>query len=107
MAVENLVDNTSPIREELQIPYPLLYRVLLHNDDYTPMDFVVQVLEVFFHQEHGQATETMMQVHRSGVGVCGVYPREIAETRVVMVNEYSRKNEHPLRCTMVEEDDRS
>jgi ATP-dependent Clp protease adaptor protein ClpS len=82
---------------------PSLYRVLLLNDDFTPMDFVVHVLERFFSKNKQEATEIMLQVHRRGVGVCGVYTYEVAETKVNLVIDYARKNEHPLQCTMEKE----
>ena len=81
---------------------PPLYKVILLNDDYTPMEFVVYVLEVFFNMSREKATQIMLHVHTRGVGVCGVYTREIAETKVNQVNEYSRKHQHPLMCTMEE-----
>ena len=79
---------------------PSLYKVLLHNDDFTPMDFVVMVLETYFSKDRGAATEVMLAVHHKGVGVCGIYPFEIAETKVSLVMECARENEHPLQCTM-------
>jgi len=79
---------------------PSLYRVLLLNDDFTPMDFVVIVLEKFFHKDHSAATEIMMHVHERGRGICGIYPYEVAETKVALVTEYARENEHPLQCTL-------
>ena len=79
---------------------PSMYRVLLLNDDYTPMEFVVHVLERFFQKSHEEATRIMLHVHRRGVGVCGVYTYEVAETKVTQVNEYSRSHQHPLLCTM-------
>lgn len=79
---------------------PSLYRVLLHNDDYTPMDFVVEVLTRFFKKTHAEATEIMLAVHHKGMGVCGVYPYEIAETKVALVTEAAREHEYPLQCTM-------
>jgi len=79
---------------------PRMYKVLLVNDDYTPMDFVVLVLKQFFHFNDVLATEVMLQVHNQGRGMCGVFTHEIAETKVVMVNDYSRSNQHPLLCTM-------
>lgn len=82
---------------------PSMYRVLLLNDDFTPMDFVVHVLERFFSKNRQEATEVMLQVHRRGVGVCGVYTHEVAETKVNLVMDYARKNEHPLQCTMEKE----
>lgn len=79
---------------------PPLYKVILLNDDYTPMEFVVHVLEQFFALPREKAVRIMLQVHTQGKGVCGVYTREIAETKVALVNEYSRENQHPLLCTM-------
>lgn len=79
---------------------PPLYKVLLLNDDFTPMEFVVHILEQFFGMPRDKATRVMLQVHTQGQGVCGIYPREIAETKVVQVNEYARENQHPLLCTM-------
>jgi len=82
---------------------PRLYKVLLLNDDYTPMDFVIGVLEQFFGKSRSDATSIMMQVHRRGVGVCGVYTYEVAETKVSQVMSFARQNEHPLQCTMEKE----
>ena len=79
---------------------PHLYKVLLHNDDYTPMEFVTEVLERFFSKTHAQATEIMLAVHHKGVGVCGIYPYEVAETKVAQVIEAAREQEYPLQCTM-------
>ena len=79
---------------------PPLYKVVLLNDDYTPMDFVVQILETFFSMPREKATQVMLQVHTQGKGVCGVYTREIAETKVYQVNSFSRENQHPLMCTL-------
>jgi ATP-dependent Clp protease adaptor protein ClpS len=79
---------------------PGQYRVLLLNDDFTPMEFVVHVLETFFGKNRQEATEIMLHVHRKGVGVCGTYTYEVAETKVSLVMDYARKNEHPLQCTM-------
>ncbi len=79
---------------------PPRYQVLLLNDDYTPMDFVVEVLQQFFDMDLEKATQVMLHVHTRGRGVCGVYTREVAETKVAQVNEYSRMNQHPLLCTM-------
>ncbi len=81
---------------------PPLYKVLLLNDDYTPMDFVVHILEQFFGMSQEKATQIMLEVHTRGVGVCGVYSRDVAETKVAQVNDYSREHEHPLKCTMEE-----
>lgn len=81
---------------------PPLYKVLLLNDDYTPMDFVVYILEKFFHLNREKATQIMLQIHTRGVGVCGVYAKDIAETKVVLVNQFSKENQHPLKCTLEE-----
>jgi len=82
---------------------PSLYKVLLLNDDYTPMDFVVQVLESIFGRNRNEAIDIMLQVHRRGVGVCGIYTFEVAETKVAQVIETARRNEHPLQCTIEKE----
>ncbi|XSG85209.1 MAG: ATP-dependent Clp protease adapter ClpS [Methylohalobius sp. ZOD2] len=81
---------------------PPLYKVILLNDDFTPMDFVVEVLMRFFVMNEEQATRIMMHVHTRGVGVCGVFSRDVAETKVQQVNEYARRHQHPLLCTMEE-----
>jgi len=83
---------------------PSMYRVLILNDDYTPMEFVVLILERFFHKSREQATRIMLHVHQKGVGVCGVYTYEVAETKVAQVMDLARRNEHPLQCTMEKED---
>ncbi len=79
---------------------PLLYRVILLNDDYTPMEFVVIVLERFFAKPRELAVQIMLHVHQKGAGLCGIYPREVAETKVKQVLEFARENKHPLQCTM-------
>ena len=81
---------------------PSLYKVVLLNDDFTPMEFVVEILERFFGMGREKATQIMLHVHTRGKGVCGVYTHDIAETKVAQVNEYSRKHQHPLLCTMEE-----
>ena len=83
---------------------PSMYRVLILNDDYTPMEFVVLILERFFGKSREQATRIMLHVHQKGVGVCGVYTYEVAETKVAQVMDMARRNEHPLQCTMEKED---
>lgn len=88
----------APARVQLQPPP--LYRVLLLNDDYTPMNFVVEVLQLFFNMNRERATQVMLHVHTRGQGDCGVFTREVAETKVVHVNEFSRNHQHPLMCTM-------
>ncbi len=81
---------------------PPLYRVVLLNDDYTPMEFVVRILEHFFGMDRSKATQVMLHVHTRGKGVAGVYTHEIAETKVALVNDFSRQHQHPLLCTMEE-----
>ncbi len=82
---------------------PSMYKVILLNDDYTPMDFVILILEKFFHKNKTEAAEIMMHVHRRGVGVCGIFTFEIAETKVTQVMDYAREHEQPLQCTMEKE----
>src|SRR5215468_9829933 len=82
---------------------PSLYKVLLLNDDYTPMEFVVYVLERFFNKHHEEATRIMLHVHQKGVGVCGVYTEDVAETKVTQVMNFARQHQHPLQCTMEKE----
>ena len=81
---------------------PSLYRVLLLNDDYTPMEFVVEVLQVFFALPRERATQIMLKVHTEGRGVCGIYPRDVASSKVEQVTAYSREHQHPLQCAMEE-----
>lgn len=85
-----------------QIQPPSMFKVLLNNDDYTPMDFVVEVLKTFFRMDAEKANQLMLTVHYRGKAVCGLYTAEIAETKVMQVNEYARKNQHPLLCSMEE-----
>ncbi len=79
---------------------PSQFKVLMLNDDYTPMEFVVLVLKRFFHMDLEQATRVMLHVHQRGVGVCGIFPYEIAETKVNQVMDFARENQHPLQCTL-------
>ncbi len=83
---------------------PPLYKVMLLNDDYTPMEFVVMVLEKFFGITHGHAVEIMLTVHKKGLAVVGVFSHEIAETKVAQVMDFARRHQHPLQCTMEKED---
>ena len=83
-----------------QLKKPLLYKVILLNDDYTPMEFVVRVLERFFHKNREEATHIMLHVHQKGLGICGVFTREVAETKVRQVMLYAAESQHPLQCTM-------
>jgi ATP-dependent Clp protease adaptor protein ClpS len=89
--------------EESRTKPPPMYRVLLLNDDFTPMDFVVVVLERFFGLSREQSTQVMLKVHREGKGACGVFPRDVAATKVQQVSEYSRRHQHPLACVMEED----
>ena len=88
--------------EKPKLKPPKQYKVIVNNDDYTPMEFVVQVLMMYFSMDDAKATRVMMSVHTKGKGICGVFSHEIAETKVDQVNEYSRMNQHPLMCTMEE-----
>lgn len=89
------VDEAKP-----KLKRPPMYKVLLLNDDFTPMEFVVQILQEFFGMDRETATRIMLQVHTQGKGVCGIYTRDVAETKVMQVNDYSRTHQHPLLCTM-------
>lgn len=82
---------------------PSMYKVLILNDDYTPMEFVVHILERFFSKNRQEATDIMLHVHRRGVGVCGIFTYEVAETKVAQVMDFARANEQPLQCTMEKE----
>ena len=82
---------------------PAMYKVLMLNDDYTPMEFVVHVLERFFNKNREEATRIMLAVHQRGVGICGVYTYEVAETKVTQVMDLARQNQHPLQCTIEKE----
>ena len=88
------------VKKKVRVSKPPLYAVLLLNDDYTPMEFVVEVLEKHFNKSHSEATELMLRVHHEGKAICGVYPFEIAETKVGTINSLARQNGHPLQCTM-------
>lgn len=83
-----------------QTKRPSMYRVLILNDDYTPMEFVVHILERFFAKSRQEATRIMLHVHRRGVGICGVYTYEVAETKVTQVMDFARQHQHPLQCTL-------
>ena len=87
-------------RTRAQTKRPSMYRVLLLNDDYTPMEFVIAILQAFFNKNPEEATQIMLHVHNNGVGECGVYTYEIAETKVAQVMDHARKNQHPLQCIM-------
>jgi len=93
------------VKTRPKVKRPSLYKVLLLNDDYTPMEFVVHVLERFFGKSHEEATRIMLHVHHKGVGICGVYTYEIAETKAGQVMDLARQHQHPLQCTIEKEGD--
>jgi ATP-dependent Clp protease adaptor protein ClpS len=101
MAVRHQED-AALVLDRQSSPPPPLYKVLLLNDDFTPMDFVIEVLRRYFHLTLEQATVVMLKVHNEGVGVAGVYPRDIAEAKVSQVTAHARAHQHPLQCTMEE-----
>ena len=88
--------------KKAKLKLPPMFKVLLLNDDYTPMEFVVLVLQKFFGMTRERATQVMLKVHREGMGICGVYPRDVASTKVQQVAGYARKHQHPLQCVMEE-----
>ncbi len=97
---ENRSDVSS--QQDVNIDEPRLFKVLLHNDNYTTMDFVVHVLELVFHKSLAEATQIMLNVHQKGVGVCGIYPFDVAETKVAQVHVLAKQNEFPLKSSMEE-----
>ena len=88
------------VKQETKTKKPSMYKVLMLNDDYTPMEFVVHVLERFFNKQREDATRIMLHVHQNGVGECGVFTYEVAETKVTQVMDFARKHQHPLQCVM-------
>ena len=94
------LENGIAVKTRVNTKKPSMYKVLMLNDDYTPMEFVIFLLQKFFHKNNDEATKIMLHVHQNGVGVCGVFPYEIAETKVIQVLETAKKNDHPLQCTM-------
>ena len=99
---EKIVRPIAKKKQKPKIKQPPLYKVILLNDDFTPMEFVVYILINFFRMNNEDATRLMLQIHTQGKGVCGVYAKEIAETKVAHVNKHSRKHKHPLLCVMEE-----
>ena len=95
-------DDTLLEAQRSKLQPPPMFKVMLLNDDYTPMEFVVMVLQKFFGMSREKATQVMLKVHREGMGVCGVYPRDIATTKVEQVVAYARRHQHPLQCVMEE-----
>lgn len=94
--------NVTVQQSKPKLKKPPLFKVVLMNDDFTPMDFVIEVLMNFFAMNEEKATQIMLHVHTRGVGVCGVFSRDVADTKVKLVNDYSRQHQHPLLCTMEE-----
>lgn len=88
---------------EHELQPPTLYKVIIQNDDYTPMDFVVHILEAFFTMNTEDAIRVMLEVHHNGQGICGIFSKQIAETKVHHINNYSKQNQHPLLCIMERE----
>ncbi|BAJ01797.1 ATP-dependent Clp protease adapter ClpS [Shewanella violacea] len=87
-------------RVESELMPPSMYKVVLNNDDYTPMDFVIEILQFFFKKNEQEATDIMLAIHHQGKGICGIFPFGIAETKVAQVNQFARQNEHPLLCSL-------
>ncbi len=100
---EKDIDGSIKLAEDPKTKIPRLYRVLMMNDDYTPMEFVIEVLEKFFHKNRDEATQIMLHVHQRGIGVCGVYSYDLAETKAMQVMNYARKFEHPLQVQLEKE----
>ena len=101
---ENETQGRSDIltREDIDVDQPKLYKVLLHNDNYTTMDFVVEVLETIFFKTPAEATQIMVNVHRKGIGMCGIYPFDVAESKVEQVHQTARKRQFPLKSSLEE-----
>jgi len=102
-AVDNENQSGLLLKPKPKTKKPSMYKVLLLNDDYTPMEFVVHILEQLFHKSRQEATDIMLHVHRRGVGICGIFTYEVAETKVAQVMDFARANEQPLQCTMEKE----
>ncbi len=100
MANSTFEDNTALKPEVAKPKLPPMFKVMLLNDDYTPMEFVVECIERFFNRSREQATQIMLKVHTEGVGVCGVYPQDIAETKMNQVLRYAKELQHPLQCVV-------
>jgi len=101
MAIRHRADTVLEAKKA-KAKLPPMFKVMLLNDDYTPMDFVVIVIQQFFSHSREKATQIMLKVHREGAGVCGVYPRDVAATKVDQVMAFAREHQHPLRCVMEE-----
>ena len=96
----NKSDTSVVVKERVKVQRPPLYGVILLNDDYTPMEFVVMILEKYFNKDHAGATEVMLKVHTEGKALCGIYPYEIAETKVTLVTQEAQRDGHPLQCVL-------
>ena len=95
-------NDTVLVRQEQKLKPPSMYQIFLLNDDYTPMEFVVAIVQEYFNKDRETATQIMLKVHREGMGVCGVYPRDVAATKVEQVIAFSKQHQHPLQCVMEE-----
>lgn len=100
---DNGNDSGISTKTRIRTQKPSMYKVLMLNDDYTPMEFVIHVLEKFFSKSQDEATEIMLHVHQRGVGICGVFTYEVAETKVTQVMDLARQHQHPLQCTIEKE----
>lgn len=103
--IGNGPDTGVAVKTRAKTKKPAMYKVLMLNDDYTPMEFVVHVLERFFSKDHSEATQIMLHVHTKGVGICGVFTFEVAETKVNQVMDLARQHQHPLQCTIEKDGD--
>lgn len=99
------IDDTVVEEQSPKLKKPTLYQVILLNDDFTPMDFVIDVLQLFFYMDVEKATRIMLNIHTKGKGVCGIFTKDVAETKAMQVNSFSRENEHPLMCEIEPVDD--
>ncbi len=97
---DSIIQEDIATRDRDELQEPPMYKVLLHNDDYTTMDFVVMILQTIFHKDMDEATRIMLNVHHQGSGIAGVYPREIAETKMDIVHQMAREHQFPLRCSL-------
>jgi ATP-dependent Clp protease adaptor protein ClpS len=96
------IEEQQQVQDKERTKEPSLYKVLLHNDDYTTMDFVIMILETVFNKDATEATRIMLNVHNQGIGIAGVYTKEIGETKIAVVHDMARKNQHPLKCSLEE-----
>ncbi len=86
-----------------KVKRPSMYKVILLNDDFTPMDFVIHVLQIYFNKSREESTKIMLEIHNTGISICGIYPKEVAENKVLQVMTFCEKNEQPLQCTLEKE----